>query len=305
MQALVTGGAGFIGRYVAAALVRSGAAVRVLDAAPPAVGIWPDAITAEIEAVVGDIRDTEAVIRAMAGVDLVVHLAAEVSVARSVADPVGCYAANVTGTLDVLTAARDVGCSRVVFASSAAVYGNDPTLPKRETLPPQPVSPYASSKLAGEDLCAVFRRSYGLTAVPLRFFNVYGPGQNPNGDYAAAVPRVIQMLRAGDPVTVFGDGEQTRDFVHVEDVARAVLAALAAPDANGPYNVASGKSVTLLRLIEAAGAALGRTPEIVFGPERPGDVRHSSADIAAIRDAIGWAPSISLEDGLATLVTDA
>ncbi len=303
MRVLVTGGAGFIGSHLAAALARDGDAVRVLDVFGAAIRSDLSEFPSGIEIVEADVRDAEAVRKAAQGIDVVYHLAADASVPRSVADPRTCYDVNVTGTLNVLLAARDAGCRRVVFASSSAVYGDDPALPKHEAMLPKPASPYASSKLAGEDLCAVFQRSYGLETVALRFFNVYGPRQDPRGPYAAVIPRFVEALRAGESPVLYGDGEQTRDFVYVDDVARALTLAATTPGLpGGPYNVASGASVTLNRLVAILGDILGRAVSARHEPERPGDIRHSAADVSAIQGALGWKPTITLEDGLAHTV---
>lgn len=303
MRALVTGGAGFIGSHLVDALARAGESVRVLDRVVAGARSTPSGFPAGIEVVEADIRDAALVREATREIDVVFHLAAEASVPRSVSDPVTCYDVNVAGTLNVLVAARDAGCRRVVFASSSAVYGDDPALPKRETMTPRPTSPYASSKLAGEDLCAVFRRAYGLETVALRFFNVYGPRQDPNGPYAAVIPRFIDAVRAGESPVLYGDGEQTRDFVHVDDVARALALAATTPGLpGGPYNVASGDSITLNQLVAVLGTVFGRAVPIRHEPERPGDIRHSAADVSAIRDALGFEPTITLEEGLARTV---
>ena len=244
MRTLVTGGAGFIGSHLADGLVRRADRVRLFDNLSS--GAWANvaALGGEVERVEGDLRDEAAVRRAVDGVEVVFHLGADPSVPRSVADPRTCYDVNVTGTLTVLQAARAAGCRRVVFASSCAVYGDDPALPKREAMAPRPGSPYAAAKLAGEELCGVFARLYGLETVALRFFNVYGPRQDPGGPYASVIPRFVDALRRGERPTIYGDGEQTRDFVFVGDVVAANLRAAAAPNAaGGIYNVASGRSV--------------------------------------------------------------
>ena len=220
---LVTGGAGFIGSHLSARLVGRGDEVRILDDFSGGRAENLAAIADRVETVEGDIRDLDAVRRACVGVRVVFHQAAEVSVARSVADPLGTYAVNVTGTLNLLVAARDAGCARVVFASSAAVYGDGPELPKHERLAPAPCSPYAAAKLAGEELCRLFARAYGLEAVVLRYFNVFGPGQDPASPYAAAIPRLLEALRRGEQPVIYGDGEQSRDFVYVDDVVEANL----------------------------------------------------------------------------------
>ena len=300
MRTLVTGGAGFIGSHLADALVRRGDRVRLFDNVSS--GAWANvaAIADRIEVVEGDLRDAAAVRRAAEGAEVVFHLAADPSVPRSVADPRTCYDVNVTGTLTVLQAAREAGCRRVVFASSCAVYGDDPALPKHEAMLPTPRSPYAAAKLAGEELCRVFARVYGLETVALRYFNVYGPRQDPRGPYASVIPRFIDALRRDEPPTVYGDGEQTRDFVFVDDVVQANMLAAAAPTASGGiYNVASGRSVTLNRLLANLAGLLGRDAAATHAPARPGDVRHSAAEIAAAQAALGFAPAVSLEDGLA------
>ena len=300
MQTLVTGGAGFIGSHLAAGLVRRGDRPRIFDNFSS--GSWANvaAIGAEVETVEGDLRDEAAVRRAMDGIEVVFHLAADPSVPRSVEDPRTCYDVNVTGTLTLLQAARDAGCRRVVFASSCAVYGDDPVLPKHETLTPWPGSPYASSKLAGEELCQVFARVYGLETVSLRFFNVYGPRQDPRGPYASVISRFVEALRRGETPTIFGDGEQTRDFVFVGDVVQAILRAASASNASGEiYNVASGRTVTLNQLLAILAGLLGREPVATFASERAGDVRHSAADISLVRKALEFEPVVSLEEGLA------
>ena len=303
MRVLVTGGAGFIGSHLAADLVGRGDTVRIFDAAAADPRGNLAAIGSHVEFLHGDLRDDAAVGRAVEGIEVVYHMAADASVPRSVADPRTCYDVNVTGTLNLLEAARKAGCRRVVFASSSAVYGDDPVLPKRESMPPRPGSPYASSKLAGEDLCAVFWRSYGLESVALRFFNVYGPRQDPNGAYAPVIPRFIAALRRGETPTVFGDGEQTRDFVYVADVVRALRLGAATPDAaGGVFNVASGQAVTLSRLVALLFDALGAEVRIRHEPERPGDVRHSAADTSAIRAALGWEADVSLDAGLSQTI---
>ena len=300
MRTLVTGGAGFIGSHLADGLVRRVDRVRLFDNVSS--GTWANvaALGDAVERVEADLRDEAAVRRATDGVEVVFHLAADPSVPRSVADPRTCYDVNLTGTLNVLQAAREAGCRRVVFASSCAVYGDDPALPKRETMAPRPGSPYASSKLAGEELCRVFWRLYGLETVSLRFFNVYGPRQDPRGPYASVIPRFIDALRPGSTPTIHGDGEQTRDFVFVGDVVQANLrAASAANAAGGIYNVASGQSVSLNRLLATLAGLLGRDAVATYAPARQGDVRHSAADVSAARAVLGFDPRVSLQDGLA------
>jgi UDP-glucose 4-epimerase len=236
----------------------------------------------------------------MKGVSVVLHHAAQPSVPLSVADPAMTYAVNVTGTLNILQAARDAGARNVVLASTSAVYGDDPTSPKLESLTPKPISPYASSKLADEQLCSVFQTCYGLECVALRYFNVFGPGQDPNSAYAAVIPKFIDLLRRGERPVIFGDGLQTRDFVYVGDVVEAnLLAVSAAVEPGSVYNIASGRPTSLIQVLRALEELLelGATPD--HQPERAGDIRHSLADVSKARQELGFTARTSLEDGLA------
>ncbi len=299
MKFLVTGGAGFIGSNIVEELLRRGETVRVLDNFSTGkrenlVPFWE-----RIELVEGDLRDLPTVRRAVEGVDYVLHQAALPSVPRSVDDPLENDAVNVTGTLNLLIAARDARVKRVVFASSCSVYGDDPTLPKRENMLPQPKSPYAVSKLAGEYYCRTFGEVYGLETVALRYFNVFGPRQDPASDYAAVIPLFITRLLRGQAPTVHGDGLQSRDFVHVANVVQANLLAAAAPGIAGRvFNIACGERYTLLDLIGILNEILGtRITPIHDGP-RPGDVRHSQADITAAREALGYRVVVDFAEGL-------
>jgi nucleoside-diphosphate-sugar epimerase len=300
---LVTGGAGFIGSHLAERLVRDGGRVRILDNFATGNLANLHAIQRHIEIVDGDVRDEACVRRALQEVEVVFHEAALSSVSRSIEDPATTFAINVTGTLNVLLAARDAGTRRLVFASSAAVYGDSPALPKHEAMLPDPLSPYAVSKLTGEHLCAVFTRLYGLETVALRYFNVFGPRQDPASPYSGVVSRFVAALQRGDQPVVFGDGEQTRDFVYVDNVVDANLRAATAAVAGTVVNVASGRSVSLNALLSELAGRLGAEPEAEHRPGRPGDIRHSSADIAQARALIGYEPAVSLEAGLARLVT--
>jgi nucleoside-diphosphate-sugar epimerase len=218
-------------------------------------------------------------------------------------DPAACYEANVMGTLHVLQAAREARVRRVVFASSCAIYGDGPGLPKTERTPVAPQSPYATSKLAGEQLCQVYGKAFGVEAVALRYFNVFGPRQDPDSAYAPVVPRFVAALAAGEPPVVFGDGEQTRDFVYVADVVQANLLAAQSPDAPGRvFNVASGRSVSLNRLLAALIENMGVSVEPVYVPARAGDVRHSAADVSAAATALGFEILVPFELGLARTV---
>ena len=301
---LVTGGAGFVGSHLAARLVERGESVRVFDNLSTgkldnlaSLGF----LTAEF--VEGDLPDADAVRRAMAGVEVVLHQAADPSVPRSMADPAACYAANVSGTVNVLQAAREAGVRRVVFASSCAVYGDAPGLPKTERSPVAPMSPYATSKLAGEHLCQVYTRAFGVEAVALRYFNVFGPRQDPNSAYAPVIPRFTKAIRDGEPPVIYGDGEQTRDFVYVDDVVQANLLAAQSPDAPGKiFNIASGRFVSLNRLLASLIEIIGRPCQPTYLPARPGDVRHSAADASAAAAAFGFEILVPFQLGLARTV---
>jgi nucleoside-diphosphate-sugar epimerase len=295
---LVTGGAGFIGSNIARALVARGDRVRVFDTFLTGrrenLADLPD-----IEVVVGDVRDRVALRSAMVGVDRVLHQAALPGVGRSVLDPAASNESNVTGTLNVLLAARDAGVGRVVCASSSSVYGDTPTLPKVETMTPRPISPYAVSKLAGEHYCSVFCRLYGVEAVALRYFNVFGPHQDPKSEYAAVIPLFIAAMTRGERPYVEGDGTQSRDFTFVDNVVRANLCAAEAPGVAGEvFNVACGQRYNLLELIDRLNRILGTNLEPRFGEPRLGDVKHSLADITKAQRLLGYRPTVSFEEGL-------
>ncbi len=296
---LVTGGAGFIGSHLVEALVRRGERVRVLDNFVTGRRANLAEVADDVEIVEGDARDPDAVRRAVTGMDYVLHQAALASVQWSVDDPLTTHAANATGTLQVLDAARRAGVRRVLYAASAAAYGDDPTLPKHEDLPPRPLSPYAAAKLAGEHYCAAFARSYGLETVCLRYFNIYGPRQNPASQYASVVPRFITAMLRGEPPTIYGDGTQSRDFTYVDDVVQANLLALEAREANGePINVASGVRYSLLDLVATLNAVLGTRLTPRHAPRRAGDVWHSQASIARAERVLGYRPRVALAEGL-------
>ena len=290
MKFLVTGGAGFIGSHLVRRLSSRGP-VTVLDDLTS--GNRKNLAGLPCVFLQGSILDPAPLAEACSGATHVFHLAALVSVPTSVSHPARCREINVEGTRRVLAAAAQAGAQRFVFASSCAIYGNDPTMPKTETSPLAPASPYADSKLAGEELCA----RAPLPAVALRFFNVYGPNQDPAGPYAAAVPKFLEAARAGAPLSIFGDGHQTRDFVYVEDVIAALEHAALSSSMTGIYNVASGRSVSVLRLAELILALTGLRSEIRHAPARSGDILHSSASIEKIR-ATGWNPSFDLPAGL-------
>ena len=300
MRVLVTGGAGFIGSNLVHSLAASGDPIRVLDdLSTGSLDNLAD-VQSPVEAVTGDIGDPQAVRRAMEGVEVVYHLAALPSVARSLVDPASTNRVNVDGTLNVLQSARDAGVRRVVYASSSSVYGDTPTLPKDETMAQAPMSPYAASKLAGEAYCRAFATAFGLETVSLRFFNVFGPRQNPASEYAAAVPRFVTRMLAGERPEIFGDGHQSRDFTFVANVVRACVLAGSAPGASGlAVNVGCGERISLLELVETINNLLGTRIEPVFAPPRPGDVRHSQASISKAREVLGYEPEVSVRDGLA------
>lgn len=296
---LVTGGAGFIGSNMVRALLEQGSAVRVLDNLSTGrrenlAGLEPN-----VEFQVGDLRDEAAVARAVAGVRYVLHVGALSSVSRSVQDPAATHGANITGTLNILLAARDAGVERVVLASSSSVYGNTPVLPKREDMPPWPLSPYALSKLAGEHYLRLFHELYGLATFSLRYFNVFGPRQDPQSEYAAVIPRFITALRHGRSPVIYGDGRQTRDFTFVEDVVSANLCCCRAPaDAAGVFNVAWGNRISVNDLAVLLAKILGSDRRPVYEPARPGDVRDSQADSSRAQNILGWTPRVPFEDGL-------
>ncbi len=300
---LVTGGAGFIGSHITHQLVAEGHRVRILDNLSSGTEANLAGIRNDVEIVVGDIRDREAVSLAASGVEVIFHQAAEPSVSRSVADPAAAFRTNIDGTLHVLEAARAQACRRVVFATTCAIYGDGPELPKVETLVPRPLTPYAMSKLAGEQLCAMFTRLYGVETLGLRYFNVFGPRQDPHSAYAAAIPAFVDAITSGRRPRVYGDGEQSRDFVSVSDVVRANLLAAAAPVANGQVvNVASGRSVTINQVLVTLGRTLNRPVFPDYLAARSGDIRHSAADISLARTLIGFEPKLSFEEGIALLL---
>jgi UDP-glucose 4-epimerase len=253
----------------------------------------------EAEIIEGDIQSYERVNRAIRGCDVVFHQAALPSVPRSIQDPLTSNATNVTGTLNVLLAARDHDVSRVVYASSSSVYGASPELPKHEELPTLPISPYATAKLAAEGYARSFHQVYGLETVALRYFNVFGPRQDPNSEYSAVIPKFVAKLAAGEAPVIFGDGEQSRDFTYVENVVAANLLAMQAPVAAGRvYNVACGERFSLNQLFGELREILGSSVEPEYGPARAGDVKHSMADISRARGDLGYEPLVDFREGL-------
>lgn len=299
---LVTGGCGFIGSHLVERLVRQNLQVRVLDNLSSGHLRHLAAVREAIDFVEGDVRDRDVLQRALRDTDIVFHQAALVSVPASVERPEENHATNLTGTLNLLEAARAAGTKRVVFASSAAVYGNDPQLPKTEDLTPRPESPYAIAKLAGEHYLRIFAQLYGLETVSLRYFNVYGPRQDPRSPYSGVISRFIDALARDQAPTVFGDGQQSRDFVYVSDVVQANLRAAALPDARGDvFNIATGRATTLLQLAQALAKITGRLQPPRHEPARAGDIRHSLADITQASTRLGFAPAFPLTEGLTAL----
>ena len=297
-RALVTGGAGFIGSNLVRALLERGDEVRVLDNFSTGSRANLDGL--DIEIVEGELRSYERVHNAVRGVEVVFHLGALGSVPRSVQDPLTSSAVNVEGTLNVLLAARDEKVRRVVFSSSTSVYGSSRELPTPESSPLDPISPYGVAKLAAERYCISFSRVYeSFETVVLRYFNVFGPRQSPSSQYAAVVPLFITAIAAGEPVTIHGDGEQSRDFTYVDNVVDATIAAGAAEGASGrAFNVAGGEPASVNRVADTIGTILDRPVEKSFAPSRPGDIRDSWADLAAAREVLGYEPAVSLEEGL-------
>jgi nucleoside-diphosphate-sugar epimerase len=257
-----------------------------------------------IELVEGSVTDPSLCARALAGADFVLHQAALPSVPRSIKDPAASHAVNATGTLNILIAARDAKVKRVVYAASSSAYGNTPELPKREDMVARPLSPYAVAKLSGEQYCRAFHASFGVPTVALRYFNVFGPRQDPTSQYAAVVPKFITMALAGEPPTIFGDGDQTRDFTYVANVVRAnLLACEAGPQALGEvFNVGCGERITVNDLWQRIRALVGSDVEALHEPTRTGDVRDSLASLDRIRAVLGYAPVVDVQAGLARLV---
>ena len=297
-RVLVTGGGGFIGSHLVRALLERGDEVRVLDNF--ATGNRDNLEGLDVEVVEGELRSYERVHNAVRGCEVVFHLGALGSVPRSVQDPLTTSAVNVEGTLNVLLAARDEGVRRVVFASSSSVYGSSAELPARESGPVDPISPYGVAKLAAERYCVSFSRVYEtFETVVLRYFNVFGPRQNPFSEYAAAVPKFLTAVAAGEQVTVYGDGGQARDFTYVTNVIDANLLAADAPGASGRiFNVAAGAPHSVNELLETIGTLLETSVDKVHTEPRPGDIRDSFADIASAREILGWEPRVGFEDGL-------
>ena len=299
---LVTGGAGFIGSHIAAACAARGDRVRVADNLSTGYRHNLDAIP-DAEFLEGDLGDPEFAARAVDGAELVFHQAAIPSVPRSVKDPAGSNRANIDASLNVLLAARDAGVRRVVYAGSSSAYGDTPVLPKREDMPPNPLSPYALQKLVAEQYCSMFTRLYGLETVTIRYFNVFGPRQDPSSAYSGVISQFAKALTEGRSPTIYGDGGQTRDFTYIDNVVDGVLRASAAPAASGEViNVATGGRISLLELFAVMKKLTGANVEPVFAEGRTGDVRDSQADISKAKRLLGYEPLVSFEEGLARTV---
>ena len=292
---LVTGGCGFIGSNMVEELHETNDVV-VLD--DLSTGYRHNLDGLKVSLIEGSITDIDKVHEASEGIDYVFHLAALPSVPRSVADPLTSNEINITGTLNVLMAAKECGVKKLVFASSSAVYGDSPIQPKVEDMFPEPLSPYAVNKLTGEYYCQVFNDLYGLPTTSVRYFNVYGPRQDPDSEYAAVIPKFISMMKDGTPPTIYGDGEQTRDFTYVRDTVQGTIRAAIMPSVDGMVvNIASGKSITLNELVEVLSRIMKSETESSYTPSREGDIKHSQADISKARD-MAYAPAYDTESGL-------
>ncbi|MFZ2070130.1 MAG: SDR family oxidoreductase [Halobacteriota archaeon] len=294
MRIVITGGAGFIGANIAAELSKTNEVI-VLD--DLSTGTRDNTRDLAIKFVKGSVTDLVLLQTVLKDVDYVFHQAAIPSVPRSVNDPIASNNANINGTLNVLVAAKNCGVKKVIYASSSSVYGDTPALPKREEMTPNPLSPYAVTKLTGEYYCTVFNDVYGLKTVALRYFNVYGPKQDPYSDYAAVIPRFVSRIRLNEPPVIYGDGQQTRDFSFVKDVVTANIRAMQT-DTTGVFNIASGTRISIQELAELVMKLMGKELSVVFEAPRQGDVRHSLADISKAKAEFGYEPCYRLEEGL-------
>jgi len=296
---LVTGGAGFIGSHIVKRLVDDGAEVRVVDNLSTGEARRLEPLRSAIQFVKGDLAEEVIAREVVDGVDFVLHQAAVPSVQRSVADPVATNRANVTATINLLEACRKVQIRRIVFAASSSAYGDTEVLPKHEDMPPNPLSPYALQKLVGERYCKLYHDLYGVETVCLRYFNVFGPQQDPHSEYSAVIPKFITRLLANQPITIHGDGEQSRDFTFIDNVVEANLLALKAPNAAGTMcNIGCGERITLNRLVTLLEQQLGINAQVIHAAPKAGDVRHSLADIERAKAILHYQPKITVEEGL-------
>ncbi|HEU4344382.1 MAG TPA: SDR family oxidoreductase [Candidatus Binatia bacterium] len=298
-RCLVTGGAGFIGSHIVRRLVGEGRVVRVVDDLSTGQEARLNDLRDCIEFVRGDVADANVSDTVTKDIDYVLHQAAVPSVQRSVRDPVGTNRANVTATLNLLESSRMAGVRRFIYAASSSAYGDTEVLPKFEEMPPNPLSPYALQKLVGERYCKLYHDIYGLQTVSLRYFNVFGPGQDPHSEYAAVIPKFISKLLANEPITVYGDGEQSRDFTYIENVVESNLLAFQANQASGKvFNIGYGQRTSLNTLIRMLERIIGVEAQVRYEPPKTGDVRHSLADIKRAQDVLGYWPTVDIEEGL-------
>jgi len=296
---LVTGGAGFIGSHIVHRLVADGQKVRVLDNFSTGKRANLAAVSKDVDVVEGDLRSADDCRKACKGVEIIFHEGALPSVPKSVADPQSSHDCNINGTFNVLMAARDCGCRRVVYAGSSSAYGDQAESPKRESMRPAPLSPYAVNKLVGEYYLRAFHECYGLETISLRYFNVFGPRQDPKSQYAAAIPAFVSAILNDKPPTIYGDGEQTRDFTYIDNVVHGNMLAAKAPKLSGEViNVACSESVTVNHAIELINKLLGKNVKPIHTDIRPGDIKHSLADISLARKIIGFEPVVKFDEGL-------
>jgi len=301
--AVITGGAGFLGSHLAERLVDGGWHLRILDDLSAGRKGNLSAVINRVDFRRGDILDDKVLNKIMTGADVVFHLAAKISVTESFKEPESYARVNVAGLIQVLEAARKRGVRRLIFPSSASVYGDDLSLPKKETSGLFPASPYAVTKVLGEALCRVYCEDRDVETVALRFFNIYGPRQDPRSPYASVIPKFIDALSRGERPTIFGDGEQTRDFVHVDDAVKAMILAARRKDAAGEvFNIASGTGTSIVDVFESVRVAGGWSGKPRIAPARPGEVKYSRASIAKARRILGFKPAVSLDDGIRRLV---
>jgi UDP-glucose 4-epimerase len=305
MKFLVTGGAGFIGSNIVEELLNRGESVRVLDNFSTGKRENLKEFEKDIELIEGDIRSHQIVKQAVKGIDIVLHQAALSSVPGSINEPITSNEVNVGGTLNMLDASKDAGVKKFIFASSSAIYGDDPELPKHEGMTPNPLSPYAVSKLAGENYCRVFSKIYGLETVCLRYFNVFGPKQDPDSEYSAVIPKFIKLITNNQQPIIYGDGKQSRDFIYVDNVVEANLLTASAECKSGVVmNCACNDQIELNYLIEQINKLLGKNINPIYAEHRNGDIKHSFADISLIQKNLNWSPKYSFIEGLKILTTN-